>query len=190
MDDDEEYMPYEEEESEEDAEAAARDAQPDLADDDDDDEAFLRGQTDGESDSGWDTGADTDAAFSGDDTDAAASGAEAEEEELFPEGSDAMALLAGMEGQQPVIDTEPLQPYEVLARQKRARRKQVTSQCVCHQSLTAVTRRHCLECIVRCHLQYRQTMHKDSRMVHQPGKMFLGPVLMISGEAAVVMQPV
>ena len=124
MNDDEEFLPFEEEESDEDVQAAARDAQPDLADDDDD-EAFLRGQTDAESDLGWDTGADTDAAFSGDDTDAAASGAEGEEEELFPEGADAMAMLAGMEGQRPEADAATLQPYEVLARQKRARRKQV-----------------------------------------------------------------
>lgn len=124
MDDDEAFLPFDEDESEDDAAAAAQDAQVTLADDDDE-ETFLRGHTDAESDSGWDTGADTDVGFSGDDTDAVASGADNEDEELFPEGTDALAMLAGMEGQPQEAEAETLQPYEVLARQKRARRKLV-----------------------------------------------------------------
>ena len=124
MNDDEEFLPYEED-SDDELQAHADVAQPNLTEYEDD-EVLLRNHTDAEDDSGWDTGADTDAAFSGDETDPNLSGAEPDEEELFPEGADAMALLAGMEGGQQEADNEALQPYEVLARQKRlARRKQV-----------------------------------------------------------------
>ena len=121
MNDDDEFLPYEEDSDAEEQQQAVDDPEePDY----DDDEAFLRGQTDLESDSGWDTGAETDVAAS--DTDAGlTSGVETDmddDEELFSAGADPMAFLAGMEQNRKDDQSQPLQPYEALARQRRLNR--------------------------------------------------------------------
>lgn len=124
MNDDDEFLPYEEE-SEEEVQDQATNVEPDATDYEDD-EAFLRGQADLESDSGWETGGDNDAAYS--DTDAGfTSGADTDaegegEEELFPAGTDPMALLDNMEHNRNTNEEGQLQPYELLARQRRLNR--------------------------------------------------------------------
>ncbi len=122
MHDDDEFLPYEED-SDEEEQGQVVDIEP-GADDYEDDEQFLRGQTDIESDSGWETGAETDAGFS--DTDAGlTSGAETDaegEDDLFPAGADPMAMLQGMEQNRNTDEGVQLQPYEILARQRRLNR--------------------------------------------------------------------
>lgn len=122
MNDDDEFLPYEED-SDEEAQEQATNVEPDATDYEDD-EAFLRGQTDLESDSGWETGGENDAAYS--DTDAGlTSGADTDaegEEELFPAGTDPMALLDNMENNRNNDEDGQLQPYELLARQRRFNR--------------------------------------------------------------------
>lgn len=122
MNDDDEFLPYEEESDEQEEEQAA-DVEPDATDYGDD-EAFLRGQTDVESDSGWETGGENDAAYS--DTDAGfTSGADTDVEgdaDLFADGTDPMALLETMEQSHNNDQEGQLQPYEMLARQKRLNR--------------------------------------------------------------------
>ena len=122
MNDDDEFLPYEEE-SDEEAQDQVVNAEPDATDYEDE-EAFLRGQTDLESDSGWETGGDYDAAYS--DTDAGAtSGADTDaegDEELFPAGTDPMSLLDNMEHNRNTDEQGQLQPYEMLARQRRLNR--------------------------------------------------------------------
>ena len=119
MNDDDEFLPYEEESDEQERDQTA--VEPDATDYEDD-EAFLRGQADLESDSGWETGGDHDAAYS--DTDAGfTSGAETDaEEDFFPAGTDPMALLDNMEQSRDNDQGEKLQPYEMLARQRRLTR--------------------------------------------------------------------
>jgi len=63
MNDDDEFLPYEED-SDEEERTEVVDVGPGVEDVDLSDEAFLRGQTDAESDSGWETGGETDAGFS------------------------------------------------------------------------------------------------------------------------------
>lgn len=122
MNDDDEFLPYEEE-SDEEAHDQAANVEPDATDYEDD-EAFLRGQTDVESDSGWETGGENDAAYS--DTDAGlTSGAETDaegEDELFPAGTDPMSLLDNMEHNRNADEDGQLQPYELLAKQRRLNR--------------------------------------------------------------------
>ena len=122
MNDDDEFLPFEEESDEQEQEQAG-DLEPDATDYEDD-EAFLRGQTDMESDSGLETGGDNDAAYS--DTDAGfTSGADTDAEgevNLFPAGTDPMALLETMEQSHNNNQEGQLQPYEMLARQKRLNR--------------------------------------------------------------------
>lgn len=122
MNDDDEFLPYEEE-SDEEAQEQPAIVEPDATDYEDD-EAFLRGQTDLESDSGWETGGENDAAYS--DTDAGlTSGAETDvegDEELFPAGTDPMSLLDNMEHNRNTDEQGQLQPYEMLARQRRLNR--------------------------------------------------------------------
>ena len=119
MNDDDEFLPYEEASDAEEQEQPA-----DIGTEYDDDEAFLRGQTDAESDSGWETGVETDAALS--ETDAGfTSGVETDmddEEDLFPAGADPMLMLAGMEQNRQNEQGQQAQPYEALARQKRLNR--------------------------------------------------------------------
>ena len=117
MNDDDEFLPYEEESDEPDQDADA-DAEYE------DDEAFLRGQTDLESDSGWETGGGDDAGYS--DTDAAlTSGADTDAEgpeELFPSGTDPLAMLEIMEQSRDLDKEGQLKSCELLARQRRLNR--------------------------------------------------------------------
>lgn len=123
MNDDDEFLPYEEESNEEE-ETEVVEVEVGVEEEDLSDEAFLRGQTDVESDSGWETGGDTDAGFS--DADAGlTSGAETDaegEEDLFPDGADPLAMLQGMEENRENDEGNQLQPYELLARQRRLNR--------------------------------------------------------------------
>ena len=123
MNDDDEFLPYEEGSDEEEVQDQTTNVEPDATDYEDD-EAFLRGQTDLESDSGWETGGENNAAYS--DTDAGlTSGADTDaegEEELFPAGTDPMSLLDNMEHNRNIEEDGQLQPYELLARQRRLNR--------------------------------------------------------------------
>ncbi|KAL0034582.1 hypothetical protein WJX79_009149 [Trebouxia sp. C0005] len=87
MNDDDEFLPYEED-SDEEERTEVVDVEAGVEDEDLSDEAILRGRTDADSDSGWETGGETDAGFS--DADAGfTSGADTDaegEDELFPAG--------------------------------------------------------------------------------------------------------
>ncbi|DBB12946.1 TPA: hypothetical protein ACH3X3_005694 [Trebouxia sp. C0006] len=144
MNDDDEFLPYEED-SDEEERTEVVDVGPGVEDEDLSDEAFLRGQTDAESDSGWETGGETDAGFS--DADAGfTSGADTDAEgevELFPDGADPLAMLEGMEHNRNNDQGVQLQPYEMLARQKRVNRNrdlsEATAEDAARPSGTAAT---------------------------------------------------
>ena len=129
MNDDDDFLPYEED-SDEEERTEVVDVEAGVEDEDLSDEAFLRGQTDAESDSGWETGGETDAGFS--DADAGCtSGADTDaegEDELFPAGADPLAMLEGMEQNRNNDQAVQLQPYEMLARQKRVNRNRDLSE--------------------------------------------------------------
>ena len=129
MNDDDEFLPYEED-SDEEERTEVVDVGPGVEDEDLSDEAFLRGQTDAESDSGWETGGETDAGFSDADT-GFTSGADTDPEgevELFPDGANPLAMLEGMEHNRNNDQGVQLQPYEMLARQKRVNRNRDLSE--------------------------------------------------------------
>lgn len=144
MNDDDEFLPYEED-SDEDEQVQADDIEPGV-EEHDDDEAYLRGQTDIESDSGWETGTEADAGIS--DTDAGlTSGAETDAEEdidLFPAGTDPMAMLQGMEQNRNDDQSQQLQPYELLARQRRLNKNRNQSATVVNTCFTGF---HCVAII-------------------------------------------
>ncbi|KAA6423612.1 MAG: hypothetical protein FRX49_06672 [Trebouxia sp. A1-2] len=129
MNDDDEFLPYEED-SDEEERTEVVDVEAGVEDEDLSDEAILRGRTDADSDSGWETGGETDAGFS--DADAGfTSGADTDaegEDELFPAGADPLAMLEGMEQNRNNDQGAQLQPYEVLARQKRVNRNRNLSE--------------------------------------------------------------